>query len=290
MIILLIPELIVSGKHFIGYMVLVLKSTAINKLCSDTARKSTKKLLVDMFNKAVDSDLLINNTVKQINTVVTKEEKKERRALTVSETELFLDQAKDAIYYNLFVVALETGMRIGELCGLRWSDIDFKKKSFNVSRTLCYFSKNGKYVFEMHDTKTQNGRRTIPLTANAITALKMQKIQKQEIIFRGKIADEEYNELVFVTRNNKPTQEFAVQRCIKIIVNHIQTEHKDFEHFVPHTFRHSFATRAIENGMQPKRLQRILGYSSLQMTMDLYCHVTEDTLFEELKKMERKRA
>lgn len=73
MIILLIPELIVSGKHFIGYMVLVLKSTAINKLCSDTARKSTKKLLVDMFNKAVDSDLLINNTVKQINTVVTKE-------------------------------------------------------------------------------------------------------------------------------------------------------------------------------------------------------------------------
>ena len=51
--------------------------------------------------------------------------------------------------------------------------------------------------------------------------------------------------------------------------------------------RHTFATRAIENGMQPKTLQKILGHGSLQMTMDLYCHVTEDTLFTEMMKMEK---
>ena len=62
---------------------------------------------------------------------------------------------------------------------------------------------------------------------------------------------------------------------------------KEFEDFTPHTFRHTFATRAIENGMNPKTLQKILGHASLQMTMDLYCHVTDDTLYEEMQKMER---
>ena len=52
----------------------------------------------------------------------------------------------------------------------------------------------------------------------------------------------------------------------------------------PHTFRHTFVTRCIETGVQPKTLQKLLGHGSLQMTMDLYCHVTQDTLFEEIEK------
>ena len=64
-------------------------------------------------------------------------------------------------------------------------------------------------------------------------------------------------------------------------------EHPEFEKFSPHCFRHTFATRAIENGMQPKTLQKILGHGSLQMTMDLYCHVTDDTLFEAMRLMEK---
>ena len=56
--------------------------------------------------------------------------------------------------------------------------------------------------------------------------------------------------------------------------------------FRPHAFRHTFATRAIENGVNPKTLQKLLGHSTLQMTMDLYCHVTDDALFNEMKKME----
>ena len=67
----------------------------------------------------------------------------------------------------------------------------------------------------------------------------------------------------------------------------IQKEHPEFEKFSPHCFRHTFATRAIENGMQPKTLQKILGHGSLQMTMDLYCHVTDDTLFEAMRLMEK---
>ena len=266
---------------------LIIMQNALNGLVSDNARKNTKKILVDMLEKAIDSDLLTKNVAKQLNTVISKEDKKERRVLTVSEAELFLGEAQKSFYYNLFVLALETGMRIGELCGIQWQDIDFEKKVLYVRHTLCYFRKDGKYIFEMHDAKTKNGRRTIPLTTKALEALRRQRIQKQKILFKGIETEEQYRDLVFVTKNNRPTQQFIVQEAIGAIVNRIRKEHPDYEMFSPHCLRHTFATRAIENGMQPKTLQKLLGHGSLQMTMDLYCHVTEDTLFTEMMKMER---
>ena len=266
---------------------LIIMQNALNELVSDNARKNTKKILVDMLEKAIDSDLLTKNVAKQLNTVISKEDKKERRVLTVSEAELFLGEAQSSFYYNLFVLAIETGMRIGELCGVQWKDIDFDKKVLYVRHTLCYFQKDGKYIFEMHDAKTKNGRRTIPLTTRALEALKRQRIQKQKILFKGIETEEQYRDLVFVTKNNRPTQQFIVQEAIGAIVNRIRKEHPDYEMFSPHCLRHTFATRAIENGMQPKTLQKILGHGSLQMTMDLYCHVTEDTLFTEMMKMEK---
>lgn len=267
---------------------LIIMQEAINKLDTDNARKNSKKILVDMLNKAVDTDLLIKNVAKQLNTVITKEEKQERRVLTVRETDIFLEKAKGTFYYNLFVLALETGLRVGELCALQWEDINFRKKILHVRHTLCYFSKDGKYVFEMHDTKTNNGRRNIPLTAKAMNVLKCQRQQKQEIVLKGKTALKGYETLVFVTKNNRPTQQFLIKQCLDLIIQKISKTGTEFQPFTPHTFRHTFATRAIESGMNPKTLQRILGHGTLQMTMDLYCHVTEDTMFEEMQKFEKR--
>jgi len=271
------------GWRKLNTLKLINMQEAINKLNSDNERSNTKKILVDMLNKAMDSDLIVKNVAKQINTVITKEEIKEKRVLTRIETEVFLSMAEGRFYYNLFELALETGMRIGELCALQWSDVDLKGKSLSVKHTLCYFGKDGKYVFEMHDPKTNNGKRIIPLTARAILALKRQMVQKQEIILAGKEPLADYENLVFVTKNNQPTQLFLVTECLGLIIKSIQKENANFKHFTPHTLRHTFATRAIENGMQPKTLQRILGHGTLKMTMDLYCHVTEDTLFSEMQ-------
>lgn len=267
---------------------LIVMQEAFNKLKTDNARKNSKKILVDMLNKAVDTDLLVKNVAKQINTVISKEEKKERRVLTLKETELFLKQAQGTFYENLFILALETGLRVGELSALQWEDIDFKNKVIHVRHTLCYFNKNGKYVFEMHDTKTNNGKRTIPLTAKAINSLKCQKLQKQKIILKGKTAKEEFQNLVFVTKNNQPTQQFLINQCMQLVIQNINKAGIDFAPFTLHTLRHTFATRAIEYGMNPKILQKLLGHGTLQMTMGLYCHVTEDTLFLETEKFKRR--
>lgn len=106
--------------------------------------------------------------------------------MTIAETQVFLEAAKGTAYYNLYILALETGIRIGELCGLQWDDIDYENKKLKVNRTLCYFSKDGKYIYETHDTKTVSGQRIIPLTSRAMQALKKQRIKKNEIILKGR--------------------------------------------------------------------------------------------------------
>ena len=266
---------------------LIIIQQAINELGTDNQRKETKKILVDMLSKAVDADLLIKNSARMVNTVISKEEKKERRVLTIRETSIFLEYTKDTFYYDLYILALETGMRIGELMGLKWSEIDYDKSVLYVRRSLCYFRRDGKYVFEWHDTKTHNSKRVIPLTKQAVKALKRQWIRRQSILLKNvSEVQEEYRDLIFVTKNNRPTQQFIVAECIDVAIRRIRKDYPEFERFSPHCFRHTFATRAIERGMQPKILQKLLGHGSLQTTMDLYCHVTEDTLYDAMSLMD----
>lgn len=273
------------GWRSLSSLNLINMQECLNRLRNDNKRTNSKKLLVDMLSKAVDSDLLTKNIATRLNTIVTRERKAERRVLTIPETEIFLEMAEGTTYYDLYIVALETGMRIGEICGLQWDDIDFEQKKLIVDRTLCYFSVYGVHSFEMHDTKTMSGHRTIPLTTGALCALKRQRAWKNKIVEDGKIPPKGYEDLVFVTSRNGPLSQQTVQGGIDKVIKRIRKT-QEFERFTPHTFRHTFATRAIERGLHPKTLQKILGHSKIQMTLDLYCHVTEDTLFEEMMKFD----
>lgn len=276
------------GWRKLNRLNLVVMQEAINELRTDNERKNSKKILVDMLEKAMASDLITKNVAKQITTDITKEEKKNRRVLTIEETRIFLEQAETSFYYNLFVVALETGMRIGELTGLQWEDIDYKNKVIHVTHSMTYFSKDGKYTFELHSTKTNKGMRDIPLTEKAIKALKQQHFMKQTRV-SSKEPMEGFENLVFVTKNNKPTTQFLVTECIEGIMKKIHKNYPDlvFEKITPHCFRHTFATRWLEANVPIKTVSAILGHSQLQLTTDLYMHVTTDSLFKGLKQYEQ---
>ena len=279
------------GWRKLNKLNLVVMQDAINDLRTDNERKNSKKILVDMLEKAVATDLIAKNVAKQITTEYTKEEQKPRRVLTVEETNIFLQEAKDSFYYNLFVLALETGMRIGELTGLQWEDIDYKKKVLHVRHSMTYFSKNGKYTFELHSTKTNKGLRTIPLTAKAIEALRQQQFVKLSIVNKGKEAMDGFDNLVFVTKNNRPTTQFLVTECIEGIMKKLHKNNPDliFEKITPHCFRHTFATRWLEADVPLKTVSAMLGHSQLQLTTDLYMHVTHDSLFKGLEQFEKAR-
>ena len=274
-----------SVKNELGWRKLqsltpVLLQKALNDLKSDQHRRDVKMVLSNMLSKAMENDLLVKNPANHLVTRICNEPKKERRVLTIKETELFIEYAKNCRYYNLFIVALETGMRIGELGGLFWSDVDFKKRAISINRTMCYVQGKNGYYFETHSPKTVSGKRLIPMTNKCAEALTRQKL------IQSSCKNTEFSDLVFSTMRNRPLQEMSIITSINTILTNMSKDGIHIQKFRPHTFRHTFATRAIENGVNPKTLQKLLGHSTLQMTMDLYCHVTDDALFNEMKKME----
>ena len=272
------------GWRKLNKLNLVVMQDAINELRTDNERKNSKKILVDMLEKALASDLITKNVAKQITTEITKEDKKPRRVLTVEETKLFLEYAEDTFYYSLFIVALETGMRIGELSGLQWDDVDYKNKIIHVRHSMTYFSKDGKYTFELHPTKTNKGMRDIPLTEKAIKALKRQYFVKKSVCDKEPM--EGFEDLVFVTKNNKPTTQFLVSECIEGIMIKIHKDYPDlvFEKFTPHCFRHTFATKALNQGMPIEMVQLLLGHSKIETTQ-IYAKVKENNVEYFYKKL-----
>lgn len=273
---------------------LIIMQQAFNELKTDMSRKDTRRILIDMYNKAMDADLVLKNIPMQVNTIVNKDSNTEEpRVLTLEETDYFLEEAQHYRYYNPFSLALETGMRIGEILGLKWSDIDFANQTIYVNRTLVYVTckdkdnpKYGKKIYEFHEPKTEKGKRKIPMTLRAYQILKNQKLWKDEVIAKGKVAPEGFEDLVFVTTRNAPISRNDTDLVMKLISDRIAEKHEGFKPLTPHTLRHTFATRCIERGMNPKTVQIILGHSNVNITMNLYCHVTEDTLFAEMNKFE----
>ena len=163
------------------------------------------------------------------------------------------------------------GLRGGELSGLKWSDIDWKNRTISIKRTVEFL--NGR--FAESPPKSAAGFRTIPLTKRAYDILVSQKGKKFPVIVG-------YDEYVFRNSKGKPQHRHIYNRSVKAIGEKIGVSDLSM-----HSLRHSFATRCIESGMRPKTLQRIMGHSSLSITMDLYVHVTDDELHKEIEKLDR---
>lgn len=277
------PEL---GWRKLTSLTLVVLQEAFNHLKTDASRSDSRAVLIDMLNRAVESDLLVKNVAYGINTILDDEEVEEKRILSDEEIEILLNTKKGCSLQNFLILGLGTGMRMGEMLGLTWDCVDFDKGLIKVRQTLAYLPNNGEAIYEFHRPKTKAGKRDIPMTVEVRDALLCQKRWKSHVSVRHnpRLGMED---LVFCSKTNNPINESNIRGAIRYLVDKINRENPDlnFESFTPHGLRHTFATKCIAKGMRPKTLQKILGHSSLQMTMDLYCHVEESTLKEEMKLM-----
>lgn len=170
--------------------------------------------------------------------------------------------------YRGIILCLYTGLRIGELLALTWNDIDFDKNILSVTKTCHDGNENGKHIRIIDTPKTENSRRQIPLSKTLIKMLKdIKKKSKCEFV----IADGE-----------KPVFIRSYQRTFELLLKKLKLPHKGF-----HSLRHTFATRALECGMDVKSLSEILGHKNAMITLNRYAHSLWEHKAEMMNKLSK---
>lgn len=244
-----------------------------------------KVILRDMLQRAVEDNLVTNNPVSGIK--LRENKKIKAKSLTVEEQAIFFDYCRNTFYDNLFHVAVNTGLRPGELFALQLSDVDLKNGFVDVSKTLVYqkyLTDSGK-TFHIEPPKTKQSCRKVPINSVCRTYLERQ-IELKSVVSEKR--PKQQNEYLFVTKFNTPLNSVIYSDAIKAVVKQINLTRpldNQFEAFSGHTFRHTFATRCFENGVDAKVVQSYLGHASLKMTMDLYTHVTDEKSSMDIEKI-----
>ena len=265
----------------IGKMLLIdVKPIHCQKIFSDMADEGyktttiyqTRIALYNMLDFAKENDVIINNPCKKSVKSDMGQLSDKKEALTIDVQRKFLEAAKDQSYENQYRFVLQTGLRTGELVGLKWDDIDFKNKTLTISRTMEYRYKVGEW--RIGPPKSESGYRTVPLTDEAIRILKAQKEKNSKI----KVIPMEWADQVFLCRKGEPVKNSTYDTALFKICDKV-----GIKRFSMHVLRHTFATRCIEAGMMPKTLQKILGHSNIGITMNLYVHITEDEKHKEIE-------
>ena len=234
-------------------------------------------------NEAERQGYIQKNWCKLV-TLPKKEDNKEVKVLTKQEQEKFLEAIKGHELELLYIVALGTGLRIGEILGLKWSDIDFKNNELHVNRSLqkAAIYEDDKIVrYEVQETtpKTKNSLRTIPVPQNIIKKLIAHKKEQNELIL---LLQEEYDNknYVFCNKLGKPIEDKRPGRNLKTILTSISIEPIKFL-----ALRHTYATRLFEAGIPPKTVQHLMGHSDIETTMNIYTHVMKEQKLEAIEKI-----
>lgn len=239
-----------------------------------------------MFKSALMNDMIQKHPMDGVRYTKPVRPPNDIHFLTVGEQKKFLEVAKRSHNYHQYALILETGLRTGEMIGLTWDAIDWDKRTLTVSKTLEFRHKQQEW--RAGPPKTQHSYRTIPLTKRAYDILK----EAREKWENGKKSDSLSKTLTYIDRRTGAQASLIMADLVFINYRtgepaknssydtHLYKlcDEAGIKHFCMHALRHTYATRAIEAGVQPKVLQKMLGHASLSTTMDRYVHVTDDSM------------
>lgn len=231
----------------------------------------TRIALYNMLEFAKENDVIRNNPCKKSVKSDMGKPSDKKEALTRDVQRTFLEGAEGVSYENQFRFVLQTGLRTGELIGLKWEDVDFEDRTLTINRSMEYRYSVGEW--RIGPPKSKSGYRTIPLTDEAIQILMRQKEKNEKI----DEIQEEWEDFIFLCRKGTPVKNSTYDTALFKICDKV-----GIKHFSMHVLRHTFGTRCFEGGMKPKTIQKIMGHSNIGITMNLYVHVTEDEKLREI--------
>lgn len=276
----------------IGYIKLKdLRPDQLQKLYNNTLKldfsPSTVKimhiLLKGAMKQAVQNGLIIRDITE--GTVRPKLIKGDARVFTMYEQKRFQDALSNEKYSMLYMLGLGTGLRIGELLGLRWQDINTDEGWLQVRQTLVRVKNTDdnadsktKLIFQ--EPKTESGKRTVPIPSNLIPLFeKHEKTQKENKLKSYGLYRDDLN-LVFCDKLGEPLEPSNIRsRLYKL------TEKAGIDHTNMHALRHTYATRLLEADENTKVLQTLLGHSNIATTLNTYAHVLPESKKEAAEKI-----
>ena len=223
---------------------------------------NTHAVLRRALNQAVKWGMLPRNPCNAVD--VPRAERPELQTLSREQVDLFLDHTGDDRFHALYVLAVTTGMRLGELLGLHWQDLDLDHARLRVRRSLQHHKGRG-YVFV--EPKTKRSRRTVMLSQRAVGALRehRRKQIEERLAFEG---EWENPDLVFSNSWGGPLDGGWMTTRYKGILEDAGLPVIRF-----HDLRHTAATLLLEEGTHPKVVSDMLGHATISLTLDTYSHV-----------------
>ena len=224
--------------------------------------RNIHQMIGSAYNLAIEQKLVTRNPTQGC--ALPKVEHKEMKTLTADQLSAFFQEARDSGVFALYYIDLTTGLRRGELLGLKWLDIDLEKGDLRVQRQIGRI--DGK-IIEM-PLKTKNAYRTLPLSADAIDVLMQQ---------RRKTGNSEW---AFPSPTGGPMSPDSVLHMLHRVLKRAGLPKVRF-----HDLRHTFATLALQNGVDIKTVSGMLGHFSAGFTLDTYAHVTTSAKREAAKTM-----
>ncbi len=262
--------------------------TLQSKKLGEGLSRTTVAAIHGMLHKALEDAVRLGLVVRNVCDAVSppRKQHKEIKPLTPDQARKLLEAAKGHPQEALFVLALATGMRRGELLGLKWQDIDFAQGVLHVRRVLSRTpTKMGRETGDRYveaETKTERSRRSIVVASFALEALKQHRVRQQEA---RRLAGDAWqdHDYVFCTplgTHLNPGHSVLVQ--LKILLEKAGLPDIRF-----HDLRHSAATLLLSMGVHPKVVQEILGHSEISMTMDIYSHVLPTMQKDAMEKLNK---
>ena len=204
-------------------------------------------------------------------------ERHEAQLLTPEQAQMLLQKVREHHLEALLTLALATGMRRGEILGLRWQDIDLEKGSLQVRRTLIYLAY---YGFKEGEPKTETSRRKIVLPLFVVEALKRHRAAQLEARLKAGAAWID-RDLVFGNRRGDYLMPTTLVKQFSLLLKDVGLPRMRF-----HDLRHSAATLLLSMGVPMKVVQELLEHSSFSTTADVYSHVLPSMQREAMEKME----